>query len=238
MKYLQSRLLGTHVALQRLEDKADHWTPRASNLTLSQRDMSRSLRTLLLAATLLTTTSAVGAAQTTTPIGGINFSCLNAAYAPPSSCYSYIWNQNDSWQQSALAGPMATGKLSLNLWYSYNLTSAPSANFNVYLNSVSVGAFTLSAPITDLANATFDFNFAPIVASTFDVQIFWADASAPPGGGAVGIYTTDFAPFERFSDITLDVVDPSTVPEPATLALFAPGLLMVGVVARRRRRAR
>ncbi len=194
--------------------------------------MMRSIRSLMLAATMLTTTSVIAGAQTTTPFGGANFSCFNAALSPTSSCYSYIWNQNDSWQQSAVSGPLATSKLSLNLWYAYSLTSAPSTNFSVFLNGTNVGAFQLTSPITELANASFDFTFQPIVATSFDVQLVWTDPSALLGDGSVGIYTTDFAPYERFSDVTLDV---SAVPEPATLALFAPGLLAIGLVARRRK---
>ena len=209
--------------------------PPTSGLSPSLMTMTRSLRTLILAATMLTTTSAIAGAQTTTPIGGVNFSCFNAAYTPTSSCYSYIYNQNDYWQQSAVLGPMSTSKLSLNLWYAYTLTSAPSANFNVFLNGNAIGAFQLTSPIVDLANTTFDFTFQPIVANSFDVQLVWSDPSALPGGGSVGIYTTDFAPYERFSEVTLDV---SPVPEPATLALFAPGLLAIGLVARRRKAPR
>ncbi len=194
--------------------------------------MTRSVRSLLLAIAVLTTTSATLGAQTTTPFGGVNFSCLNATYVPTTSCFSYIWNRNDSWGQSGLMGPMSTGKLSLNLWYGYSLTSAPQADFNVFLNGNAVGNFSLGGPSVDLANATFDFFFSPVVANSFDVEILWAGASAPSAGGSVGIYTTDFAPYERFSDMTLDV---SPVPEPATLALFAPGLLLIGVVARRRK---
>jgi hypothetical protein len=198
--------------------------------------MTRSIRSLMLAATMLTTTSAIAGAQTTSLFGGTNFSCSNASYTPPSSCYGYIWNQNDYWQQSALTGPAATGKLSLNLWYAYSLTSAPSANFSVFLNGNSVGAFQLSSPFaTDMANSTFDFFFQPIVANSFDLQIVWTDPSAASGAGSVGLYTTDWAPYERFSDVTLDV---SPVPEPATLALFAPGLLAVGFVVRRRKATR
>ncbi|MBI3791687.1 MAG: PEP-CTERM sorting domain-containing protein [Gemmatimonadetes bacterium] len=196
--------------------------------------MTRSLRSLVLSAALLTATSVGAGAQTTTPFGGVNFSCSNASYNPASSCFSYIWNQNDYWKQSQVTGPMATGKLSLNLWYTYGLNSAPSASFDVLLNGTGVGNFQLSGPATVLGYQSFDFFFSPIIANSFDVQIVWSGGSAPPGGGSVGIYTTDFAPYERYSDVTLDVVDPSTVPEPATLALLAPGLLAVGVIARRR----